>query len=305
MSGLSDWVTTSTEYSSWMRGQLNDTLQIVGRPGSGKSTLAAFLVQHLFTICPTVLYFFCDSSDGEKRETIFVLRTLLAQLLTIHPSVQSNILPLFRQSGRAIADSFHVISTAFKAGIGELRDSDIYVVIDGIDECRDARSLLLREIKLRTENTRIKVVVITRARDFRHTGWLASYELIMKAEFSSHHLREYVGTRVQELGAIANTDFAHEVIDRIAESADGLWLYARLMVDEIERAPSKELVERRLNSLPHSLSELYSQILRSCEVRMTEDQREFAKHVYIWLDLSDYMPPFWARNFDRLPYRMV
>lgn len=38
---------------------------------------------------------------------------------------------------------------------------------------------------------------------------------------------------------------------------------------------------------------------------MTEDQRNFAKYLYVWLDVNDYMPDFISRILDRLPYHTL
>ncbi|KAL9609168.1 MAG: hypothetical protein Q9167_006045 [Letrouitia subvulpina] len=107
------------------------------------------------------------------------------------------------------------------------------------------------------------------------------------------------------MDTIANTNMKTKIITKISQCSDGLWLYARLMMDELERAPSKEILEKRFISLPHGLSDLYTQIVQSCETRMTEDERQFAKYLYVWLDVNDYMPDFMSGNFDRLPYHTL
>lgn len=70
---------------------------------------------------------------------------------------------------------------------------------------------------------------------------------------------------------------------------------------EIERSPGKERVKKKLKNLPKGLSELYTNILRSSEARLTDDLREFAQHLYLWMDVSDYKPGFLADDFDSLP----
>lgn len=309
MTGSFDWVVTSTEFDNWLNVGLNNSLQIVGRPGSGKSTLAAFLVQHLSKSSSSVLYFFCNGNDGEKRENIYVLRTLLAQLLKIDLSLANHILPIYQQSGRVFADSYQVVSDAFRTAMAQQQDHAIYMVIDAVDECCGARDYngLLAHLQSCTENTKAKFVITQRdvGKTYEYGYWSATCELTMKPDFASRYIHEYVKQRVQRMAPIANTDLETQVVRQISESSDGLWLYARLMVDEVERAPSEERVKRRLISLPLGLSDLYAQALRSCGARMTDDHRQFAKYLYIWLDVSDYMPTFLSDNFDRLQYRML
>ena len=315
MSGSLDWVVASTEFNTWLNEPFgtNKSFQIVGRPGSGKSTLSAFLVRHLSKSPSPVLYFFCNRNDGEKRNTIYVLRTLLAQLLKFDVSQANYVLPLYWQSGRVFADSYHVVSSAFSTLLRQHQDNVLYIVIDAVDECIDAWRYdgLLAQLRSSTENTKAKFIITRRdvvdirERTSYSDDWSASHKLTMKPEFTSKYVHEYVKQRVQRIAPVANTDLENQVVRQISESSDGLWLYARLMLNEVERAPSEERIKRRLTSLPHGLSDLYTQILQSCEARMTDDHRQFAKYLFIWLDVNDYMPEFLSDKYDRLPYHML
>jgi Cdc6-like AAA superfamily ATPase len=239
MTGSFDWVVTSTEFTNWLNAQSNESLQIVGRPGSGKSTLAAFLVQHLSKSSSPVLYFFCNGNDGEKREEVFVLRTLLAQLLKIDASLANHIFPVYQRSGRAFADSHHVVLGAFGTAMAQQQDHAIYIVIDAVDECRGAWNYngLLVQLQSCTKNTKAKFVITQRdvGKTNSYLYWSATSELTMKPDFASRYIHEYVKQRVQRMAPIANTDLETQVVKQISQSSDGLWLYARLMVDEVER----------------------------------------------------------------------
>lgn len=290
MPGSCDWIIETIEFKKWLNAPLNQSLQIFGRPGSGKSTLAAFLVQKLYTSTSPVLYFFCDSSDSEKRDTCCILRTLLAQLLRIKPALATHLLPIYRETGRMLADSEQVIKKAFETAMVQQQDNSLYLVIDAVDECNswDFKHTLYSFI----EDTEVKLLITYRVAPTWESGYpyVPLCELEMKPEFASDIIHQYAIQRVQKMAHIAETDLARQGVKQISESSNGLWLYARLVLDEVERAPSAELVKKHLVSPPHGLSDLYTQVLRSCESRMTNDHREFAKYLYIWLDVGDYMP---------------
>ena len=82
------------------------------------------------------------------------------------------------------------------------------------------------------------------------------------------------------------------VVSQVSDAADGLWLYARLMLDEIESLPSAALIHRNLQNIPHGLTQLYTQILRSKEARFSDIHLRFAQQIYLWLDVADDMPSF-------------
>ncbi len=313
MSGSCDWAIASTKFNDWFNDTTNakNSLQIIGRPGSGKSTLATFLVQHLSRSTSPVLYFFCNRSDSEKRKTIYVIRTLLAQLLKIDSHLASHILPQYQDSGRTFADSYMIVFNVLRTVMTQYQNRALYIVIDAVDECIDAFEAwngLLFQLQSCLQGTKTKLMITRRDMHDRNEfsrgseSWSASHELIMRPTSASQYIHEYIQRRVHKIDTVADTNIETKIVRQISQASDGLWLYARLMIDEVERAPSQEIVEKRLNSLPHGLSDLYTQIVQSCETRMTEDQRKFAKYLYIWLDVNDYMPDFLSENFDRLPY---
>ncbi|KAL9600505.1 MAG: hypothetical protein Q9219_003156 [cf. Caloplaca sp. 3 TL-2023] len=319
MSGSCDWVIASTKFNDWLRkkSSAENSLQIAGRPGSGKSTLAAFLIRHLSKSSLPVLYFFCDRSDCEKRSTLYVIRTLLAQLLKIDSSLAHQILPHYRNCGRTFADSYEILFGLLQAVMKHCQNRAFCIVVDGVDECIDAFDQwdgLLFQLQSCLQDAKTKLIVTQRTSadgkdpsltPWTNQEWSASQELLMRPKFASQHIHEYIQRRARNIPMVANTEDEAKIVTRISKASDGLWLYARLMIDEVERAPSKESIERCLSSLPHGLFDLYTQIVHSCETRMTEDQRKFAKHLYIWLDVNDYMPDFLSENFDRLPYNTL
>ena len=314
MAGSCDWLLTVMEFMKWLDepSKQKNSLEIIGGPGSGKSYMAAFLVQHFSESSSPVLYFFCNANDCEKRSTISVLRTLLAQYLRLDASLAEHVLPAFRQNGRTTADSSQMVAELFRIAMTHHQNRRTYIVVDAVDECIDAwdHDGLLAQLQSCTQNTTTKFVITRRdLREYEYSlcssPWSASYELTMMAALTTPHIHKYIQCRVQKMTLIADTDVAPRIIGRISEDAAGLWLYARLMVDNVERAPSEERAKRCLDVLPSGLFELYAQILRSCEVRMTDDQQDFAKYLYIWLDASDYVPGFLSYSFQRLPYHML
>lgn len=300
MTGSLEWVLECKEFKDWLDEPLYGSLRITGPPGSGKSTLAAFLVHHLSRTDTPVLYFFCNGNDNEKCWAVPVLRTLLAQLLRIDSTIGTPLAQHYVQSGRPLADSYYILLTAFEAVMAMRKEKQMYVIIDALDECRDRR--LVPKLESLCVNAKAKLLVTHREGDDSRYDppWSPMHAFQLRPEAASTYIRQYVSQSVHSIAAISNTDLETEVVKKVSDNANGLWLYARLMVDEIKRAPSKERLQKRLNSLPQGLRNLYTQILLSREEEMTEDMRHFAKYLYIWIDISDYMPYYLADTFDRL-----
>lgn len=118
MPGSCDWIVSTTEFQSLLRSDCHYSLKIQGRPGSVKSIAASYMVDYLQeTTKNTVLYFFCDNSDAEKRLTSQILRAVLWQLLQHDTNLYDLLTPWYHRSDRTYADSDVQLCEMFKAAV--------------------------------------------------------------------------------------------------------------------------------------------------------------------------------------------
>lgn len=226
-----------------------------------------------------VLYFFPGQHDSTKRLNLDVRRTLLAQLLSYEPHLAESMMFAYQQSGRAIADSDALVSDLFKQVFANLNGNSRYFII------LDNAYIDISPFQLSPGQNPIKVLITNASID-------GSDGLRLETRHLKENIRLYVQNRVRAIGSIANTQLESEVATQVSEKADGLWLYARLLIDDIERAPSRKVIEGKLMSLPGGLTDLYSRILREGEARLLDYERAFAQYLYAWLDIGDVMPKF-------------
>ncbi|GIK05275.1 hypothetical protein Aspvir_009379 [Aspergillus viridinutans] len=313
--GSCDWVLQSDQFQKWFSSPRNERLQIVGRPGSGKSTLAAFLVKTLSQY-GRVLYFFCDRKNPEKKDTVCIMRTLLSQLLQYEPSMADQMLSTYQHNGRAVLDSVSMASDLYRQTITHLEGSKCYfIIIDDDDDDADywRQSLIPDDdsasraqggvSRRQGSNKRAQYkFLFTRNRE---DSTASSHLLRLDSRYIQNQVLSYVQRRIKGIPSIANTGLAEQVADRISKQADGLWLYARLLMDDIARAPSRKAVTACLSSLPLGLSELYDRIIQENNGPLSEYERRFAQWFYVWLDISDILPDFLLQEEDRLPLQIL
>ena len=102
--GTFEWITSEQKYREWLASGSN-TLQITAGPGRGKTMLSLFILEdiekHLTqSACPSgfnestgrmegadLYYFFCTSGDGNRRDSVKVLRSLIYQIIIKHESL--------------------------------------------------------------------------------------------------------------------------------------------------------------------------------------------------------------------------
>ena len=277
-------------------------MRIQGRPGSGKTVLSSFIIQSLMKReQQVVLYFFCQAGDPEKREITCILRTLLSQLLLVDQSLYETLDPLYIRSGRVKAESYVEVYNAILLALSKTKEIKLVVVIDALDECQKCEDLVqaLFDFQGRVQS-RMSLIFTSRQMPL---AFPFGESLTIEQEASNIPIRRYVQHRVFQMATVPNNALKAKVIEQISAAADSLWLYARLMLDEVQRLPSTILIERHLSKIPQGLTQLYTQVLRSKEANFTEAHIRFAQRLFVWMDTTEYMPARFA--LDRLPYEMI
>lgn len=302
MPGSCDWVWDTSQAQTFFASSISTSMIIQGRPGSGKTYLSSFIIQSLMKREEqVVLYFFCQAGDPEKREITCILRTILSQLLLVDQSLYETLDPLYTRSGRTKADSYVEVYDAIFLALSKVKETKLVVVIDALDECQKCEDLVQALFGFQ-ERVQSGMSLIFTSRQMP-LAFPFGERLMFEQETSHIPIRQYIEHRVFQMETIPNKALKANVVQQISVAADGLWLYARLMLDEVQKLPSTILIERHLSKIPHGLTQLYTQIFRSKEANFTEAHIRFAQHLFVWIDTTEFMPAWFA--LDCLPYEMI
>jgi hypothetical protein len=102
----------------------------------------------------TVVYFYCDANSPEKQFQVTILGSLLRELTTVLASRGAtwNIISRYSEdSDRSIESFITSLEWTFTFF------AEIYLVIDGLDECSDRRGILAQLSSWEVKNLRILV----------------------------------------------------------------------------------------------------------------------------------------------------
>ncbi|SCO55805.1 probable vegetatible incompatibility protein HET-E-1 [Fusarium fujikuroi] len=139
--GTCTWLFERQEFKDWRDAKKNSVLWYNGPPGSGKSVLASAVINHLQEQPESeVVHFFYSFRAASKRQEACGLRSIALQLLS-KVDVASN--PLKAEYDRARKTCKHeltnndgeVMVRLLHVLLNHSRFPQVYVVLDGLDEC--------------------------------------------------------------------------------------------------------------------------------------------------------------------------
>ncbi|KAG5753659.1 hypothetical protein H9Q70_003673 [Fusarium xylarioides] len=139
--GTCTWLFERKEFKYWRDAKKNSVLWYNGPPGSGKSVLASAVINHLQEQPESeVVHFFYSFRAASKRQETCGLRSIALQLLS---KLDASSNPLKTEYERARKTCKHeltnndgeVMVRLLRALLNHSRFPQVYVVLDGLDEC--------------------------------------------------------------------------------------------------------------------------------------------------------------------------
>ncbi|PSN59982.1 hypothetical protein BS50DRAFT_681838 [Corynespora cassiicola Philippines] len=301
--GTSRWIFEQKTFLRWLeythgpdsqaqsRSFGNHAIWIQGHPGFGKTVIAGALVDHLRNVKHSdspLLYFFFRHGPTSGH-VIAAYRSLLMQLL--HFYSQGTEFELFDKFAFAMQFSSTGQGTGTRAELFELLRISLsatgphFIVLDGIDECSDTNSLVWDLLKLGPNS---RVVLLSRP-NVRILHDKVPYEQrVVIGKLNSNDIRIFIKGRLDDLAEremLINDAEIHMYTDHLANGADGMFLWARLMTDYLE---SEALSDQDRHdtitavTMPEGLDLMYLRIINLICQGYTAN-KNLARWVILWI----------------------
>jgi hypothetical protein len=303
MLGSCQWLDRSSEFIAWWAGH-KPLLWIHGGPGVGKSFLASKIIGKLLERQDTKSvessseiagYFFCRISDESSRYLTAILKTIAWQVAVKAPEFADIVdkwtltqdVDDSRSLWQDLLVPFFTTATPGQA---------IWIVLDGLDEAFaiEQEKLLkcLAQIYVgsrRTTLPRIHVVLISRD---SLRGPLLEHSLTSVPEIdvasnkTGRDVSRYVSQRLEKAPVFKHSaKFRVEMVERLCQKADGLWVWARLAVDALLTCRSRSRAQQVLQDMPKGIPNmLQHELVRlSKEIRSSEELVQHLTIILAWV----------------------
>jgi len=146
-----EWLTVAKSFQEWCEPGQSSTLWLRGTIGTGKTALMSRAMRHVrkfqrndFGVCQLATFFFRKASAATLDEEC-CFRSLVRQLSW--DSIELKVKPLMKREyekfqNRQASDNSLTTADCIKLLVSLLNDAEVYIMIDGIDECEESGKLL-------------------------------------------------------------------------------------------------------------------------------------------------------------------
>ena len=268
--GTGNWM-QEPQYQQWMDSKDYGTLWIKAISGAGKSVVAAHLTSELgkSNNIP-VLYFFFREIITTNRTPNSLMRDWMSQILCYSPSLQFKLRDYLdrRRSLDSIAfdELWHELCVA-------LSDMPrVYCVADALDEMSLGNDCFIQQLAELGQSKPRTIKVFMTSRPVPRIERLFRNQPILHITLSQRLVDSEIAVYIKYRLAATSlpTEIRQEAKQSLMRKSQGLFLYTKLMIDDIlasQGLTEPDSFRNALDKLPDGSAEMYTRVLHDHSVR--------------------------------------
>ena len=263
--GTGLWICDTLKFQQWQDSGEHSSLWIKGVPGAGKSVTAASMIEYLKKENVPVLFFFFRYIIVANRRPRSLVRDWLSQLLPHSLRLQATLQPLLKSELDGISDN--ELWGYLLAGLSSVDKA--YCVVDALDEMEQVPndSFLRRLNALATFRPgAVNLLMTSRPKQYLQSALrdASIVHISLEQDLVGKDIAAFVSHRLRNVLSFVDQQLRDSLQSIICMRSQGLFLYARLLLDQITPTISsteRPDVESLANTLPIGLEDMYNSML--------------------------------------------
>ena len=153
----------------------------------------------------------------------------------------------------------------------------VFWIIDGVDECKESSLAVFNQILgLMGAHEGVQVMLLGRphAKTFNAP---ISHSIEITPALITHDIAIFIKAKVCESVLLQSSELSDTISTTLQGRSDGMFLWVKLMVDDLSKSSSKAEVTERLRALPNGLGEAYGQVLLRVITKLDRLEIKLAK----------------------------
>ncbi|KAK4209026.1 hypothetical protein QBC37DRAFT_431000 [Rhypophila decipiens] len=266
--GTCEWFLTKESYRAWREpgSEVPALFWLSGKPATGKSVLSGAVVDDIQSLGFGCAYYFFKHGDMSASKMTTCLRSLVLQMAAFDENVHAKLRILQEENTKIDLDNERNLwRLLFVSGIFPVMVRPFYWVLDGLDECTNVAPLFEAMLPKIDSSLPLRIFITSRQTPAitRHFSTLPLPQVWpeeISAEETMQDIKTLVNSRAGALIA-ENEQSKSALIERVVQKSNGLFLWTRLVMDELSSAFSEEDAKRVLDEVPHGMECLYHRAL--------------------------------------------
>lgn len=238
--------------------------------------LASSIVEVLQSQQQHVLFFSFSGTDASRQTLDALVRASLWQLLQEIAYEQSfSIMYKLMFRGQPLTSE---LWDAFSRAAA-LLTAPIYWIIDGVDECQDSSQGLFEQVlDFLATHENLRGVLLGRPQMLGATGPL-HYTIEVNAGMTNADIDAFIDSEISKSELLRLPELRDTAFETIREKSDGMFLWVKLMIDDLRKSASRYEVQERLRNFPRGLEETYRSLLVQLVDRLDHFELNLARNV--------------------------
>jgi hypothetical protein len=278
--GTCTWLFDDPRFQDWKDAKENAILWYNAPAGSGKSVLSSAVVDHLVGEGQDVAYSFYSFSDPWRRHILNGLRSLALQLIIILENlghvIPDKVTRIYENAIKLNVRTMNTLATATQI-VHQLINvcPQVYLVIDGLDECAEENQMLsMLDLLFQTRTHGRAKWLLTSRNDHSQIR-----EIMQKYKASSITPELHVVSNdIQTYFSATLNSKCEKCVAKWFEDCKTNFLYASIICDILsgKNFTCQEEIDDALRKFPRELNAYYIQFLEKLAT-LSEQKQELAR----------------------------
>ncbi|KAI9783263.1 MAG: hypothetical protein M1839_004103 [Geoglossum umbratile] len=276
--GTGQWLLEHPDFLEWVKGN-KETVWCLGNPGVGKTVLASAVIEFLENDLPVrgigLTFIYCNHKENLLQRIEYFIGAIVRQLVERRQTIPKDVRTLYeKHHGKGTkptcAEYLELLQSLTK------ECSEVYVVIDALDECIDKNGQIIWNdllTKLKDSVSSLRLLYTSRHIDDLAGILAGSTRIEIRA--SEADIRAYVQAQVKSKHLLFefcrhDSNLQNDILQGVVTKAEGMFLAARLYVESLASKTNLRAVKKTLRELPATLDDNYDEAMERIKQQPTK-----------------------------------
>ena len=265
-------------------------MYIKGKAGCGKSVLAAHLIEFFKSRGVSTCFYYFNAIEGDQTSEKHFVRTLLFQYMEEHDhavALTDQLYPLFQNSPKSVASKTSEHWTALTQTTSEIKQP-VYWILDGIDECEERAHRLIPVLMNIAEKTpHLRVIFLGQPDNHVDEVLLdKAVSVYITPQMVEVDIRTFILAETQNSSILGLPALRDNIVSTLLDGSESMFLWVKLMLDDLKRSATKSDAERRLQMLPRGLSDAYARLLDRLVAQSDSEELKLSQTIFSFLSVA-------------------